>query len=195
MRKNFEDYDNSFYLNKDWIFPYSEIPAGASVLLYGAGDVGQAYYRQIQQTGYCIVSQWVDKNAGMYREWGCPVDLPDNLNLESEYAVIAVASSDAARDINKLLVGKGISQDKVIWIGEKRQLINCSVRKSRLGDPVRIRLRDAFRRQGIDPFGEDAATHIESAANSVERDEKLILPRLVVEITPACTLRSEQCNN
>ena len=42
MRKNFENYQYEYNLSKDWVFPFSEINKGSNIILYGAGDVGQA---------------------------------------------------------------------------------------------------------------------------------------------------------
>jgi len=41
---------------------------GKKIVLYGAGNVGKAYYWNILDDGECLLVAWVDKNAGKLRE-------------------------------------------------------------------------------------------------------------------------------
>lgn len=43
------------------LFPYEKIPYGSKILIYGAGDVGQEYLRQMLLTQYCEVIGFVDR--------------------------------------------------------------------------------------------------------------------------------------
>lgn len=47
---------------KDWRFPREKISKGKKVILYGAGDMGKSFYKQLKDTGYCEVVLWVDRN-------------------------------------------------------------------------------------------------------------------------------------
>ena len=117
MRKNFEQYNYQYYLKRDWVFPYSEIPKNSNIILYGAGDVGQAYYEQLRATGYCKVNKWVDRNFKKIVDIGLPVEDPEIISeTDCDYVVIAVSDAVTARKINGEILSK-IPQEKIIWGG------------------------------------------------------------------------------
>ena len=45
-----------------YIFPFSNLAAGSKIILYGAGLIGNNYYRQILGQEAIRVVLWVDKN-------------------------------------------------------------------------------------------------------------------------------------
>ena len=42
-------------------FPYKTIEKDSRIIIYGAGQVGREYMRQLEETKYCIVECWIDK--------------------------------------------------------------------------------------------------------------------------------------
>lgn len=98
-----------------YIAPFDKINKDSRVILYGAGKVGQSYYKQITELGYCEIVAWVDKNKTM-----CDgVTIADNsvfVNVEFDYVVIAIKSEDAANEIIQMLLEQySIATDKIIW--------------------------------------------------------------------------------
>lgn len=76
-----------------YLFPFAKVPYGSRIILYGAGDVGTQYYRQIMETNYCDVVAWVDNNASEYKELGFPVINREEMSwqeIRAEYFVIAI---------------------------------------------------------------------------------------------------------
>lgn len=104
LKKNIEDN----YLYKKglkfhgYLFPFSKVPYGSRIILYGAGDVGTQYYRQIMESNYCDVAAWVDGNAEKYKRLGFPVKGKQEeylQNIGAEYIVIAINNDVLVRDI------------------------------------------------------------------------------------------------
>lgn len=83
-----------------WIFPFGKVEKGEKIILYGAGQVGTDYYKQIIETAYCKVILWVDKNVNKEN-----IMSVDNI-FEHEYdkIVIAISSKVVVESImNELL--------------------------------------------------------------------------------------------
>ena len=98
---------------RPYIFPFSEVKKGSRINLYGAGGVGQVFYRQIKNTGFCSLVGWVSK------DWECHkglVEEPAVISRRSyDCIVLAVLRKDVAKEISDELQGKGISEEKIIW--------------------------------------------------------------------------------
>ncbi len=100
------------------IFPFNLVEKNKIVALYGAGSVGQTYFRQISAVGYCKEILWVDGNYVNYPS--LPVRDPSIIEKKNpDYIVIAVLSELVADGIRKKLIEKGIQPDKIVWsVGE-----------------------------------------------------------------------------
>lgn len=85
------------------------------IILYGAGKVGQDTYIQMSNYDYHIVL-WTDKNYKFYQEKGMSVFSPDEIsNAEYDLLYIAVSDEDLASKIRKELIGRGISEERLLW--------------------------------------------------------------------------------
>ncbi len=94
-------------------FPFEKIDKGSRIVLYGAGAVGNAYYRQVVCSQHCFVALWVDQK---YETIGAPVSSPELLNtVEFDNIVICVVDDGVEKVIRKYLITKGIKEDKIIW--------------------------------------------------------------------------------
>lgn len=98
-----------------YLFPFGKVSYGSRIILYGAGDVGTQYYRQIMESNYCDVAAWVDKDIKIYREAGFPVKQKNEVcfhRIDAEYIVIAINNDAVAkklidefmRDTNKQII-------------------------------------------------------------------------------------------
>lgn len=93
------------------------IPKGARVILYGAGSVGQAYYRQIKAEREYKLVAWMDNAYQDYREKGFPVEPGAHIGaLQYDYIIAAVKRETMAEDIKRQLVSDwGVEAEKIIW--------------------------------------------------------------------------------
>ncbi len=106
-----EYYTRTFkkYRPKSWIalFPFWEVRKNEQILLYGAGEIGRDYIKQIQITNYCTISAVVDRNADDYDS---SVLSPEEglLNCVYDSIVIAARSQRSADEIKRGILEKGI---------------------------------------------------------------------------------------
>lgn len=94
-----------------FIFPYSEIEKGSNVIVYGAGDVGGQYIKQIQLTGFCKIQAVVDRNwENIGRVCGIKINSPDIEDYSGADAVIvAIENPGVSKSICEMLATKGVS--------------------------------------------------------------------------------------
>ena len=95
-------------------FPFEMIDKNSRIVLYGAGNVGNAYYRQIECSRFGRVVLWVDKK---YKDYDCLVNAPEEIcNVSYDKIIIAVADVNIAKDIRGYLISMGVEDDKIIWM-------------------------------------------------------------------------------
>ncbi len=189
-----KQYDGNNCLKKDWIFPYTQIPKGATIIIYGAGDVGQSYYAQLSLNEYCKILHWVDLNYQDYQGFGLCVESTDVIKTSNyDYIVLAVCDSSKACEVNECLIGNGVEQDKIVWNSEERYVYRGNIERKRLWEPAVNCAKRVLQQRGINTefgYGKEYIRFID------EKSKKgLVIPRLVVELTTACTLKCKYCNN
>lgn len=100
-----------------YLFPFARIPYGSKIILYGAGDVGTQYYRQITESNYCDVEAWVDGNPEKYKSLGFPVVGKDEVYWdEVEYIVVAINNDIVVGEIINWLTNVcSILKEKIVY--------------------------------------------------------------------------------
>ncbi len=87
---------------QNYIFPYSEMPFGSKIILYGAGIVGKYVYSVIKATQYCTIVKWVDRNYEEICKIGFDVCKPETIeNVEADYILIAIEKEQVFEEIRK----------------------------------------------------------------------------------------------
>lgn len=106
---------------KFWMFPFYKILQGSSIVLYGAGKVGQCFWNQLQTQDYCTDILWVDKKPSK-----------DNPNVHSiheiqadkyNYLVIAIESYEICEQVKSLFMNNGWNEEQIIISEFERQCI------------------------------------------------------------------------
>lgn len=103
-----------------YLFPFSRVPYGSRIILYGAGDVGTQYYRQIMESNYCDVAVWIDNNAQEYKEKGFPVKEKNEVclrDIDAKYIVIAINNNEVVKQIKEEWSGE-CSLNEIIIVHE-----------------------------------------------------------------------------
>lgn len=96
-----------------YLFPFEMLESGTDIILYGAGNVGKAYYRQIKYSRYCRITAWVDRD---YAEKGMGIESPEVVfSRNYDFIVLAMNDGNTAKKVMRELVGKGIEEKKIIW--------------------------------------------------------------------------------
>lgn len=113
-----------------YLFPYEKIPKGSKILIYGAGDVGQEYLKQMILTKYATVNGFVDRAWDKYPKMIVPIFSPDQIgSLVFDYIVLAFKMENFANDVKKILINRGISEKQIIFQGARRKSIPILVEK------------------------------------------------------------------
>ncbi|MCR5099236.1 MAG: hypothetical protein K6B14_09840 [Lachnospiraceae bacterium] len=103
-----------------YLFPFEKIRPGASVIIYGAGTLGQEYLKQLLITGYCKVVAMADRNYEKYPDMAVPVISPDAIrDFGYDYIVIAIRVQIAANEIFRILHEQGVPDEKIICVFER----------------------------------------------------------------------------
>lgn len=104
-----------------FIFPYEEIPQGSRVVLYGAGRMGQSFWRCLRYGEYAAAVAWVDSDYEEKRWIQWDVESPEVIkNREYDYIVIAVLDEKIALEIRRNLLAFGVEPEKIIWKKRRR---------------------------------------------------------------------------
>lgn len=101
-----------------WIDPYwlDEIPLSSKIILYGAGELGEKYRKQMRsrqdiQYVACIDAAYKRLNSNEF-----PVEPPEYaLSRDYDYIVITIKNFDKAQAVKNELQNIGIPDDKILW--------------------------------------------------------------------------------
>lgn len=100
--------------NAIYLFPFSQIWAGANIVLFGAGEVGKSYKCQVDNLKYCNIVKWVDSSWESVGIKG--VASPDTIHdVEFDYVVIATIREEYAEEIKASLLKAGVADKKIVW--------------------------------------------------------------------------------
>ena len=101
----------------EFLFPYEHVPCGSKIILYGAGNVGVHYMRQILLTGYCTVVGFADKNAKNLVGGIVPIySLKELHGLDFDYIVVSVQFMQTYEQILASLRDEGFPEEKIIYV-------------------------------------------------------------------------------
>lgn len=100
----------------NFIIPCKALICNKNIVVYGAGNVGKDYIRQIQKEKLCNNYVWVDKGYALKEKWlGVNVQSPkEMLNFQLDYVIIAVNDEKLMNEIKEELVELGIDNEKII---------------------------------------------------------------------------------
>lgn len=105
-----------------YLFPFDQVPRGADIILYGAGNVGKTLKKQVEVTGWCNIVGWADKNysskEGRKRNLISPEHIPD---IACEMILVAVEKELVARQIMEEIVGIVGNEIRVFWENPRRE--------------------------------------------------------------------------
>ncbi len=106
------------YQECQYPFPSYLLPQDSRIILYGAGNIGKRYFRQLKENHYAQIVGWADKDYEVLQEEGFPVEPIDELiEKDYDYIFISIANEAVAEEIIEMLVGYGVAREKIIWKG------------------------------------------------------------------------------
>lgn len=97
-------------------FPFRRIKGYHRIAIYGAGNIGRSYYRQLKKhSNYAIVG-WYDAKAAMLKDLEGLVSVPDEIiSGTADKIVIAIEEKKTAMSVKDLLLAKGIAESDIVW--------------------------------------------------------------------------------
>lgn len=101
-----------------WIDPYwlDRIPANARIVLYGAGELGEKYRKQIDSRKDVQYVTCVDFSYEKFGGGAFPVESPDTLLRRGyDYIVITIKNAAKGQEVRRKLVDMGVSDEKILW--------------------------------------------------------------------------------
>jgi len=100
---------------------YGRFQGKDKVVLYGAGNAGRVFYKEIIEEAVCQLVAWVDKNAKQIRKTTMlPVrDVECISDIDFDYIIIAVLDKTIFEEIEEEIIKKGIAKEKIIWSAVK----------------------------------------------------------------------------
>lgn len=99
-----------------YFVPDFDIPAGSRIILYGAGNLGKAYFQNIIVSHRYTLVGWVDSKATNYQLQGLPVELPSEMfNKDYDFVILGVMKEETADDIRQMLEQMGVGEEKIKW--------------------------------------------------------------------------------
>ena len=102
-------------VSKKYLFPFASINKGAKIILYGAGEVGKAYFEQISKTSYCNVIAWIDQiQKNIMGRKTISLNEIDKYE-EYEYVVVALANEATYLNVRESLIDHGVDEKKLVW--------------------------------------------------------------------------------
>lgn len=107
---------------KGFRFPYERVKAGSRLAIYAAGNVGQDFVKQLDNTLFAKVVLWVDMQ---YKKKAKELNImsPEQLTVfkeELDYVVIAIDDEKVAKKVMEDLSKMNISEDKLVWQNYRR---------------------------------------------------------------------------
>lgn len=108
-------------LDLQFLFPFEKVPAGSSVLIYGAARMGQAYLHQVEMTGFCQVAGFVDRNYRKYAGAKVRVYAPEQISsLCFDYVVLALQNPAFVPEVLHNLEEQGVDRGRIVCLGARQ---------------------------------------------------------------------------
>lgn len=114
-----------------FLFPFEKVKYKSKILIYGAGMVGQEYFKQLIASCYCEVLAFIDRNYRTAPKMIIPViSLEQVKEYEVDYVVIALRTSIGVEAIRHDLVRQGILVEKIVYVPERITEYNLFIEKN-----------------------------------------------------------------
>ncbi len=103
---------NAFSYHTNFFFPHKQVKKEDRVILYGAGNIGTAFFMQNMKLNHCNLVAWVDKNPENKQ---IPVTGLDALKtVPCDKVIIAIDSAVVFKEMSQYLVEIGFKKEQII---------------------------------------------------------------------------------
>lgn len=105
---------NDYEFHRDFLFPFDKVPCGKKVILYGAGEVGRAYHKQLESLNYCEELLWIDKRADTISDDRVK-NISELQNSKYDFVVVAIENGKVCIQVKEDLIQQGCESKKIIY--------------------------------------------------------------------------------
>ncbi len=116
-------------------FPYEQVKPGSRIAMYAAGNVGQDFAKQLDNTLYARLVLWVDRQyAEKPKEM--KIQPPKALTLHRETfdcVIVAIDDEKIAHEVMENVKSLGVPEEKLIWQNYRR----CDYEETEAAQAVR----------------------------------------------------------
>lgn len=97
-------------------YPEPETLMNKRIVLYGAGEIGRAYYAQISRYQSSKIVAWVDRSRVKPPDMDIEIKPIDVLkDVEYDCVLIAINNEKVVKEVKAFLLSIGISESKILW--------------------------------------------------------------------------------
>ena len=96
-------HTNVFRVDPSWM---DSIPQGSKIIIYGGGDLGEQYIRQLNRRKDIVLVKYLEFEIPTYDELSA---------LKFDYILITIKNRTKANDVKEQFVKLGINEDKILW--------------------------------------------------------------------------------
>lgn len=99
-----------------YTYPEEDELSGKKIVLFGAGKIGQNFYKEMAQNTKLEIVSWIDNKVSKETIMEKKIENPQNLlQIEYDYVICAVKKREMAESMGRQLVDMGIAKDKILW--------------------------------------------------------------------------------
>lgn len=118
LRMVIKNWFNMDYTALPYVFSKKDLLIGKKVALYGAGDVGLSFAKELIIGRYAQLVVWVDRDFASKTEYmNMKIeDINELREKDFDYVILAIYNKSLAMEIRENLVDNmGIPEEKIIW--------------------------------------------------------------------------------
>lgn len=105
-----------------WIKPYylEKIPHNSKLILFGAGELGDIYKKQILNDGRSSIIAVMDTSFRIVYSVDSDFTSPEDLaGIDYDYILITVKNKVKSAEIKRELAGRGVPENKLLWFEQQ----------------------------------------------------------------------------
>ncbi len=110
-----EKYTDILEKKKHWRLDEPQNYKGKKIILYGYGDVGKDYYRQLSETEGIKIAGVADASASAAEMLSERIKIEDIAKAEYDLVIIALAKEEIFLKVREMLIKLGVPEEKIFW--------------------------------------------------------------------------------
>ncbi|MBL0451842.1 class I SAM-dependent methyltransferase [Aeromonas veronii] len=104
------------------MFPFDRVNKGATIAIYGAGEISKSFLSQLSAINYCQVDWLVDQKFESKGLQGKLICLPPNMMDWQQPEQIIIASQAFKNEMTEYLITRGVAASKLITIEDAQEV-------------------------------------------------------------------------